>query len=491
MRDLTKILRRSNLTAKERALLLIRNSIRTKQNQKGTLSEADVEALRHAPNESRADIATFNKYIDAWNHFRNLSIDMQMVYLNTRLKLSQLDTLVLTYTDQLEALKRTSVLQEESSREFLLAHTGIAYDHLLYTYTFHSLPQAVQTDILSLDPEMPHDHSYWQQEVQLAEVLTDKAEVTEEEINALTDIIINRLPWSHTLDPGMFKISVRQCVFNLHFGSYPMEQFAVQLADRYNVSHESLEELKDTLAKRPNLKHELTTVVREAIASGLFITEYIPLCNSHGTNTHNGDTSLPHKETMKAWCKAMKKADTMLQKHIDLGELELATSTARFFEAPFGTTYVTGRSLMHANPALPFVSTYRAQVDSLVTETTLFEIFSNTPIFTNYSQLLTYAEIAKKMDVLISEDVSACATEWIKEIKESVYTLYMQARRIRERMDERLQEHRSGYRAQTFFDDLTITLEETRPATDESIDMFEEDMKKLLGWEWSSLDVNK
>jgi hypothetical protein len=416
---------------------------------------------------------------------------MQTVYLNTKLRLSQLETLTLTYKYQLEALKRTGVLEEDSSRDFLLAHTGIAYDHLLYTYTFHSLPKTIQQDILLLDPEMPHDHSYWQQEVQLAEVLTDKAEVTEEEINVLTDIIVNRLPWSHTIDPGIFKISVRQCVFNLYFGSCPMEQFAIQIAEKYNVSYTSLNELTDTLAKRPNLKHEMTTVVREAIAGGLFVSEHIPLCNSHGTNTHNGETTHSHSMTMKTWHKEMKKADAILQKHIDSGELELSTSAARFFEAPFGTAYITGRSLMQADSRLPFVSAYQTQVDSLATETTLFEIFSNTLIFTNYSQLLTYVQIAKKMDVLIGEEVSATANEWIKETKESVHLLYMQARRIRERMDGRLDNHKSNYRVQTFFDDLTITLEETEPARSESIDMFEEDMKKLLGWEWTSLDVDR
>lgn len=315
-------------------------------------------------------------------------------------------------------------------------------------------------------------------------MLTDNDNPSEKEVETLADFIVNHIPWNHELDPGQFKISVRQCAFNLHYGSYPLENFAVQLADRYNIEYETIEELKDTLAKRPNLKQEFKAVVCEAIASGLFIDEYVPLCNDDNYNTHSGKTTQPHCETMRQWCAAMKKTEQKLQKQIKTGTLELATSKAPFFEATKGTEYITGRSLMQANPKLPYVAIYQKQVDTLLADANLFYVISLAPIFTYYSYLLAYQEVSEKLDQLLDEDVSKQANEWITEIKQAIHILYMTTNRVRERMNDGIRGQEHEYLIQAFFDDVTITLAETKPKDSQSIKRFEENVKKAIGRDW-------
>lgn len=85
--------------------------------------------------------------------------------------------------------------------------------------------------------------------------------------------------------------------------------------------------------------------------------------------------------------------------------------------------------------------------------------------------------------------MSATAKEWTTDIKESLHVLYMTVRSIKERIDEELHQQESDYQVQAFFDDLTITLEGTQPANNESLDLFEKDADQLLGLEWKDLVV--
>lgn len=488
MRDLTKILRRSNLSARERGLLFARSSYRRANDLKGGLTDADIEALRKQEFKTSREIDVYNGYVDLWNHYVDLTVDTQTAYLQAMLKITQLETLAQTHKYAPEMWQKRDFDHEDELRDFLLTYSGIEYTHLLYALTFNSLPKEVQNNIKLLDDAMPRYHDYWSQEVQLAEVLTDNDNLSEEEIELLADQIVNHIPWNHELDPGPFKISVRQCAFNLHYASYPMENFAVQLGDKYGIEYETIDELKDTLAKRPNLKQEFKTVVCDAIASGLFVDEYVPLCNATNTDTYSETASQPHKKTMKQWCAAMKKTEAKLQKLIDTGRLELATSKTPFFEATQGTEYITGRSLIQADPKLPYVATCQKQIDSLLADANLFYVISLAPIFTFYGYLLSYKEVSEKLDRLLDEDVSKQAREWIAEIKQAIHLLYMTTNRVKERMNEniRMQEHE--YLIQTFFDDVTITLAETQPQKSNSLKLFEENVKKALGSDWERLE---
>jgi|GEM_PF-5863620 len=486
MRDLTKILRRSNLTARERGLLVARSSFRRANDMKGGLTEADIEALRNQKFETSREIDIYNGYVDLWNHYVDLTVDTQTAYLQAMLKISQLETLAQMHKYAPEMWKQRDLDYEDEVREFLLKYSGIDYMHLLYVLTFNSLPKEVQNNIKLLDDAMPRHHDYWSQEVQLAEVLTNNDSPSEEEVEQLADQIVNHIPWNHELDPGPFKISVRQCAFNLHYASYPLENFAVQLGDKYGIEYETIDELKDTLAKRPNLKQEFKTVVCEAITSGLFIDEHVPLCNCDGHETHNGTTTQSHDKTMKQWCAAMQKIEAKLQNLIDTGQLELATSKTPFFEATQGTEYITGRSLIQADPKLPYVATYKKQVDALLADANLFYVISLAPIFIFYSYLLSYKAVSEKLDRLLDEDISKQARKWIAEIKHAIHLLYMTTNRVKERMNDniRMQEHE--YLIQTFFDDVTITLAETQPQESKSLKLFEENVKKALGVDWPS-----
>lgn len=165
MRDLTKILRRSNLTARERGLLVARSSFRRANDMKGGLTEADIEALRNQKFETSREVSIYNGYVDLWNHYVDLTVDTQTAYLQAMLKITQLETLAQTHKYAPELWRRQKFDHEPELREFLLKHSGIEYTHLLYVLTFNSLPKEVQRNIKLLDEAMPRYHDYWSQEV--------------------------------------------------------------------------------------------------------------------------------------------------------------------------------------------------------------------------------------------------------------------------------------------------------------------------------------
>lgn len=96
--------------------------------------------------------------------------------------------------------------------------------------------------------------------------------------------------------------------------------------------------------------------------------------------------------------------------------------------------------------------------------------------------------MSEKLDQLLDEDVSKQAREWITEIKQAIHMLYMTTNRVRERMNDGIRAQEHEYLIQTFFDDVTITLAETKPKDSQSIKRFEENVKKAIGRDWDNLN---
>ena len=90
MKDITKMLRKGNLTPKERVLLVIRNDAHFQKTGKELISEADMVALtiNWKPQDYR-ETEKYNQYIDLWDMFGRLEFDMQTNYLTTMLALSR------------------------------------------------------------------------------------------------------------------------------------------------------------------------------------------------------------------------------------------------------------------------------------------------------------------------------------------------------------------------------------------------------------------
>ena len=83
MKNLTVILHKGNLTAKERYLLLIQNDVIKAQTGKEPLSEADKEALAGWKAETNEQAREWNKYNEGWTRFARAGMEVELIYSQT------------------------------------------------------------------------------------------------------------------------------------------------------------------------------------------------------------------------------------------------------------------------------------------------------------------------------------------------------------------------------------------------------------------------
>lgn len=489
MKDITKLLAKGNLSPRERVLLVIRNEAHERTTGKSLVTEADIVALtmNWKPRDYR-EAEQYNKYLEVWNMFGRLEIDMQTSYLMSQLSIARLEQVAqLFYFKRDEPEQRqqllSRVIPEEHTKEFnnfFLQHSGFEYDRLVHLYTFYSLPKKLQADILLLDPSANTDHSYFLAEEQLAHILTGKQSLSEKEVAELTKIVIDSIPWGQEVNFSVIKISVKEIIFKTHFAGYSLLNFGKRLASRDNIIYESEDELHTKLAKLPDLKYKLEGIVRDSIREGLFFDEYTPLCNSKGHITFEGETELKHDEILRRWIKAKGKTVNIFQQHIDSGDLILKKRPSKFFEVSLNKTFITGESLVRSNIQLPFIEDYKNQF----AEVTLYSypsfLIHESSVFESYSHLLEFKAVTEKMSEIIGEDLSEKVLKHLAEISDSINTLNFYLRHTDDYIQEAI--YTKGnikYPLQTFLPDPSITLQNLTPKKNDGLKMFTEELNKL------------
>jgi len=488
MKDITKLLRKGNITPRERVLLVIKNDAHQQKTGKNLVTEADIAALTINWNPSDYRHAQqYNSYLNIWNRYQELRVDMQTKYLSTQLTLSRFEHIASLFYHKKNA-DRMSYLEQiipdehmEEFRNYFLQHSGYAYDKFIHLHTFDSLPKSLKQDILLLDPEVEHEHRYLLDEEKLAYILTGKQTIDTSEVEALTQMIMESIPWGQEIDFSIIKISIKEVIFKMHFAGYPLLSFGKRLASRHNVSYANEDELFTELAKLSDLKYKLECVVRESIREGLFFTEYTPLCNSSGYTTLYGETMLEHHEIMRLWLKAKEKTTQKFNTFLEDGSLTLKSSPTRFFEVSLQNDFITGESLYQTQLRLPFVASYKEQVDGLFIFGYPYYLIHQSEVFENYQNLLAFKELSQKMSDLIEVNVSENVCSHLSEINESVNTLNFYLRSMTDHMDQIAYNNSNGtYRPQTFMPDPSLTLQSLTPIYTESLKRFNEDLKKII-----------
>lgn len=481
------MIRKGNLTPKERVLLVIKNDAHRITTGKGLLSEADITALTAWRPRSNHEVQEYNKYLDIWDKFQLLEIDMQTMYLQTMLALSRLEQVAALFYHKKDKVDQLEYLLPEEEKEkvcaYFLKHSGFEYDKLLHLYTFYSLPKALQQDILLLDPYADGDHTYFLAEEQLARILTNKETLNDAGVEELTKIIIDTIPWGHELSFLEHKISIKEVLFNINFAGYPMLEFGKRLASRHNIAYEDDDDLRKKLSQLNDLRYKIESVIRDSVRDGLFFSEYIPLCNNFGFKTYVGMTKIPHNEIMRLWLKAKAIQTKKLQQHIDSGELVLEQCPTRFFEANLNKTYITGESLAKTSSKLPFVSDYQKQLDDALLFAYPNFLMSESVVFANYQHLLAFKAVAEHMSEMVGVDVTEKVTSHLKDIRESVQALNFYFRNMSDHIDRCIYEAKDHqYLLQTFLPDVGIELHNLKPKPSKGVDIFLKEADQLLEW---------
>lgn len=487
MKDLTKIIQKGNLTARERALLVIRNDAHLLKTGKTLLSEADLIAFTtNWRPQTNQEAEQYNKIINLWDLHQKLQIDMQTIYLTTQLALSRLEhsaSMVYYRSDSFKQsrdklIRGLLVEDDEEFRAFFLERAGYEYDRLTHLYTFYSLPANIQQDILQLDPSVTSDHTYFFQEEQIARIIGSKKSLTTEDIDALTKTIMDSIPWGHELRLPNTKISFKEVIFNMHFAGYPIMEFGKRLASRHNITYESVDGLRDKLSEVDDLKHKLEKVVHDAVSDGSFFQEFTPLCMSTGYRTHEGKTVLPHDELMKLWIQVKDSVIKTIESHIDSGDLEVRECPVRFFEVCINKTYITGACLDQYE--LPFAKDFQPQMDEYLHYSLPAFLVHKSAVFENCQYLLGYKDVTLQLSELIGVELSENVNSHLESLHESVDTLSFYLRQMSDRLLERSALPDIKYPLQTFMTDPSLVLSGLKSKQNEGLEMFNEKLKDLI-----------
>lgn len=493
MKKISKILQKSNLKPHERIMLMIKNDIHRAHHGEGILSDTDIQAISGSwKAKDNYEVKEYNKYWKVWDLFVKLEMEMQSVFLSTLLRLQDLEKVLILYFFDQDIPKRKALFPNKMSDEeqriitdTILEHTGLDYDKFIHTQTFLFLPESLQKDMESLHPEVRRDHTYFEEEEQLARILKNKKELSNKDIDELTDLFTGTISWKRVqaMEERGFKLS--NIVFNGYFAGYDMFNFAYKLADKHNIDFEDPKDLREKVSALPDLRIEIETIIREAIEDGLFINEYTPLCNNDSYETFQGKTKLKHKTIMSRWLKAKEQVIAEIQEYIDNGDLVIEEKTTSIFSIEETRKIITGTSLSTFDESQSFVQDYKKQVEILSYYGFMMLAVYNNDVSESYGQLLAFRDVIKKLSRIVGEEVYPSEEGHLSEVNEKIQHLNTMLISIRDRIGDAVYMNTDvDFSIEMFFENFTVDYSETEPLYINGLEYLDTKAKGLLGSEW-------
>jgi post-segregation antitoxin (ccd killing protein) len=365
MKNLNNALQKGNLTPKERVLLLVHNAVKGETTGKGILNEAEKHAVSDGWQPTNNEqIKEYNRYNKGWRTAGFAELDAQTTFLETQSFYNQekvATSHLLLYPffrnakDSFERLDTilpvdiNQALEIVEKQKQVKLEDGIVFDYAVYQLAYETLDKPLQEDLKALYEEVAYDHQYLDQEEYLADLLKDKDTLTKADKEKLADKLVK----------GGYNSFAKEWQFWHYYASIPLKEIAKRWMDKREVTptpldesdNETLEKAREKVqevrkavitpeealkeytaenlresiedyAKTHNttVEDELKAVVMEWLDEGL-LDEYTPIFMSTSTQTHIGETKLPHKEVFKAWMEAKAKAKATLEGLIKVGGL--------------------------------------------------------------------------------------------------------------------------------------------------------------------------
>lgn len=457
--------------------MCIHNDVHERKTGESMLTKADLHVLSTGwrPKDNY-EVQEYNKYYNTWDIVTYLKIDMQTTYLNTIIDIQSMERVLayFMYSKEPKNLLAGKGYDDEGLSE-ILRNTGLDYNTLLHQLTFDALPPNVQKDILALDPDAETSTQYFDHEEKLYCILNGKTSLTPGEVDTLTDTIIDSIPWEyldHVTDRGLNFMNI---LFNGYFASIPLVVFAEKLAKKLHIEYKDEDELKEKVAKVPNIKHELQTLIHDEIQGGLFFRDYAPLCNSATHETCSGtDTTLPHHELMELWMKEKTKQRDFLQGYIDSDKLVVEDRQKELFTLRKYYKSITGESLYYLDEELPFVNDYKKQVEKLLVLGCLLTFIKRRPFLQYYAELLYFNVFLEKASKIFEVDLAFYGDTYTNVIKEEVNLLNEQLLIISEKVEEGLYMNDDiRHHAEIYIHDMEISADDVTPVTNHSLELSE------------------
>ena len=486
------MLNKSNLTPRERILTIIKNDAHYRVTGKKILSDTEIQSISdnwHAKNNH--DVNEYNKYWHMWDTFKYFEIDMQTLVNSIQIDYLNFEKIILLYYFQKEPSTISEIMQERFLEEYknalpcILENTGLDYNKTIHTYTFLSLSQNIQENILTLDESAKWESKYFDDEEILSKFLKDKKNLSSHEIEKLSNRVIDSLSWDKIRSESREKDISHFILFD-YFANYPIIEFAKKLADNLDILYKDESDLKEKISNIKGLRKKLKDVVYEEIERGLFFEEYIPLCNENSHETYNGKISLKLKDIFNIWVKEKNKTRAMFKKMIDEGELVIEEKTQKVFNFTITEKVITGNSLYSSSKNLSFIFEYKKQVESLVFYGFLYNLLEKENIPKKYGYILAYQDIIKKVSNIVGMQVTDMDEKYLKHIESLAENTNLYLMSIDDSISDLIYEgSKWNFTTETFFEKFKVNLSETKPVKTTPHELLNKEAKRLLGFEWS------
>jgi len=497
MKNLSKMLQKSDLTAKDRILLRIHNDINEMKTGKSILTESDIYNIAEGwKPKDNYEIREYNKYLNIWTALKFVNMDMQTIYLNAVIDIGNIEKVLLyfLYKDPKEYnklfIKDLEKQNQDEVLNLLLENTGFEYEAVLHKMTFDSIPKNIQKDFLALDSESETEPGYFRDEENLSKILKDKTELNDKEVNELVEAIVDSVTWDFENTIFLNERFFVRTLTNSYFAGVPMKVFVERMAKNLKISYKDEDELLKKLEKVEDIKNNFRKAVKDEISRGIFFSDHIPLCNSTDFATCNGtDTKLPHNEVLDTWIKAKDKNRQILQKHFEDGVLVLEHKCKNLFAtANLCKEVITGKSMYESNLDLPFIKEYKKQIYKMIVFGNLIHLMKNRNYPKYYQNVLAYQELLKKVSILIEEDVTFMSEKYLKDLNEEIDLLNKHVHLINDRtMDHIYMNSDTRYYMEVYIDDMIPNKDKLKPVKYDGQDLYEKEVAENFGAGWRSL----
>ncbi|HMP28256.1 MAG TPA: hypothetical protein PKD85_01565 [Saprospiraceae bacterium] len=431
MKDITNILRKSDITPYDRVKLLVENSLHFEKTGENLLADSDLFAISEnwTPKNS-AEVSQYNKYLHIAKARMSMYLDAGILYLqseNSILKAQNLIDYIRTKKINASNLGDLGLDNTDEAKrdnlEYLLNNTHLSYSNILQNKTFLSLPKDIRDDLLLLDESVQHDSRYLDDHILLYELYKDTDKLSENQKNILFEKIYERINQKNMC---ISKLSLSKYSF---FAELATEKIILRCADYLNIKYDKTDKRywdnlmvdikRCSSEKNISVKELFQEIICKWIDDGLFVKEYTLLCKSESRDTWTKPTNRKHCDLFFIWLKKLQETKVVLDKLFNDGDLVK------------NDDQITGSSLYYSKLNVDFVLEYKDQVNHILPMVSIIKFIKNDikPI-SCYKTFCEFVKLAQKVSDIFDIDVSNKFIEYKSDYYNQVILLNMKFARF-------------------------------------------------------------
>lgn len=416
MKNLANILRKAELTPRERVVTLVHNDIHRDENGKSALSESEIYSLTQGwkPQNSR-EVNEYNKYLELSRIEQIMRFDSYGLSLRSENSLLRSIMLIDLPLDEknVQSCGTYKHISKEDVIDFIVRNTYVEYDKLIHLITLNNISKETKEDLVILDEYVYCDKKYLEDEVFLYERFKKSNTLTLEDKNLLIDRIFSCL-----YHDGLRKIRgglEKDGFLTTHFfAELPIEAILNKWTEysEVNINNKDSKNILDTLEKYSKEQGKtMEVIIKETLSkwidNGLFISEYAPLFLSDGFKTWNGNTKKKHRDIFDEWYKEMQRTKELIKQMNLNGAIKIEDFQRKLFNTSTVIKVITGHDLYTSHLENHFVTEYKKQIELLIPITyTLLFIKKYSDPLGNLVTLKSFLELSDFFSEIFEIDMS-------------------------------------------------------------------------------------